>query len=341
MPNFALIIIPTFLLSIVFTLVLMKTALKFGIIDVPDKKRKFHSKPTPLLGGVAIFLSFFIILFYFKDYLVSGDLNEAHWIGFFIGGLILMIGGFLDDKFKLLPSSQIVFPLLASLSVVFGGVGIEKMTNPFGGYIFLSAPVSAIIIILWLIGMTYTTKLLDGLDGLVTGVSAIGSLIIFLFTISAKYYQPDIGLAALALFAASIGFLIFNFNPAKIFLGEGGSLFLGFALGVLAIISGGKIAIALLVMGMPILDVAWTIARRLKEGKNPFRFSDRKHLHFRLQDSGLSQKQTVLVFYAFSLVFGLSALFLQSIGKVFLLGILVLIMFSIIIVFNHFDRKKI
>lgn len=341
MPNIAFVTIPTLTLSIVFTLILIKIAFKYGIIDAPDKDRKFHPKSTPLLGGVAIFLSFFIILYFFKDYLTSGNLNNRHWLGFFIGSLFLMIGGFLDDKFKLSPSLQIIFPLLASLSVVFGGVEIEKITNPLGGYFFLSAPASATIIILWLLGMTYTTKLLDGLDGLVTGVSAIGSLIIFLFTISTKYYQPDIGLAALVLLAASVGFLIFNFNPAKIFLGEGGSLFLGFALGVLAIISGGKIAIALLVMGMPILDLIWTIIRRLKEGKNPFRFSDRKHLHFRLLDLGLSQKKTVLVFYAFSLVFGLSALFLQSIGKVFLLGILVLVMFTIIIIFNYFDRKKI
>jgi len=340
MPNLAITVLISLTFSIVFTLITKKLALKYRIIDQPDKDRRFHKDPTPLLGGVAIFLSFFLTLYIFRDYLVSGDLNNRHWVGFFIGSLFLIFGGFLDDKFKLAPRFQIIFPLLASLSVVFGGVGIEKITNPFGGYLFLSAPVSAFLIIAWLLGMTYTTKLLDGVDGLVTGVATIGSLIIFLFTITTKYYQPDIGLAALVLSASSFGFLIFNFNPAKIFLGEGGSLFLGFALGVLAIISGGKIAIALLVMGIPMMDVVWTILRRLKEGKNPFKFSDRKHLHFRLLDAGLSQKQTVLVFYLFSLVFGLSALFLQSTGKIFLLGVLVLIMFIFIASFNYFDKKK-
>lgn len=129
---------------------------------------------------------------------------------------------------------------------------------------------------------------------------------------------------------ASLGFLIFNFNPAKIFLGEGGSLFFGYALGVLAIISGGKIAIALLVMGIPILDVAWTILRRLASGKNPFRAADRQHLHHRLLDSGLSPKLTVLVFYAGAAVFGLSGLFLQSRGKLWALLILIASMFLLV-----------
>jgi UDP-GlcNAc:undecaprenyl-phosphate GlcNAc-1-phosphate transferase len=185
----------------------------------------------------------------------------------------------------------------------------------------------------------YTTKLLDGIDGLVTGVTAIGAFIIFLFTMTTKYYQPDIGLAALILAGVSLGFLVFNWHPAKIFLGEGGSLFLGFALGVLAIISGGKIAIALLVMGIPIMDVAWTIIRRTKAGKNPFKFADREHLHFRIFDSGLSQRQTALVYYILATLFGLSALFLQSLGKLLALVLLLIIMLTVIISFYHFEKK--
>ena len=155
-----------------------------------------------------------------------------------------------------------------------------------------------------------------------------------------KYYQPDIGLAALILAGACLGFLIFNWNPARIFLGEGGSLFLGFALGVLAIISGGKIAIALLIMGIPIMDLIWTIVRWLIKKQNPFKSADRKHLHHRLLDIGLTQKKVVFVFYAFSLVFGLSALFLQSRGKVAVLGVLVFIMLFIIIGFSCLDKRS-
>ena len=250
-----------------------------------------------------------------------------------------MIGGFLDDKYNLKPIQQFIFPCLAIISVIAGGVQIEKITNPLGGYFYLGSA-SAILIILWLLGMMYTTKLLDGLDGLVAGLTAIGSLTIFLFTLTSKYYQPDIGLAALVLAAASIGFLFFNWHPARVFLGEGGSLFLGYALGVLAIISGGKIAIALLVMGIPILDVVWTILRRLLAGQNPFSFADRKHLHFRLLNLGLTVKKSVLLFYAISIIFGLSALFLQSIGKVLALIALASIMLLIVISFAYLDRNR-
>jgi len=335
---YTIIFISIFLLAALLTLFVKKLAIDFNLMDKPDGKRKAHIAPTPLFGGTAVFLSFFIALFFFRDKILAGNLEPRHWLGFFIGACFLIIGGFLDDKYNLKPSRQVVFPLLAIFSIIIGGVQIEKITNPLGGFLYPNY-FSSVIIFLWLLGMMYTTKLLDGVDGLVSGVSAIGGFIIFLFTITTKYYQPDIGLAALIFSAACFGFLIFNWYPARIFLGEGGSLLLGYILGVLAIISGGKIAIALLVMGIPILDVLWTILRRLKEGKNPFKFADRKHLHFRLLESGLGARKTVLFYYLFSLVFGLSAVFLQSKGKLMALGILVIIMFGTIVYFRRFDGK--
>lgn len=337
--NYWLIFIFTLVLSVVLTVLVKKLAKKLDIVDRPGSERKIHIFETPLLGGVAIFLTFFIILYLVRGALLSGNLEPRHWFGFFIGGAILMIGGFLDDKYNLKPGRQLVFPVLAIISVIAGGVSIEKISNPFGGLIYLGLW-SAPLIAAWLLGMMYTTKLLDGLDGLVTGVTAIGAFIIFLFTMTTRYYQPDIGLAALILCGACAGFLIFNWHPASIFLGDGGSLFLGYALGVLAIISGGKIAIALLVLGIPILDVLWTIIRRAASGVNPFRFGDRKHLHFRLLDLGLGQKKTVLIFYALSAAFGLSALFLQSIGKIYALVILLAVMVVVVIGFFYLDKKK-
>ncbi|MFA6389884.1 MAG: MraY family glycosyltransferase, partial [Patescibacteria group bacterium] len=331
-----------FLLSAAGALLVKRLALRLGVVDLPATGRKVHQVAVPLLGGTAIFFAFFIGLFLVQNKLLAGNLAAHHWIGFFIGACILMLGGFLDDKYNLSPGKQIIFPVLAALAVIAGGVGIEKITNPLGGLLYLDqwkipllawsgkmhyfVFISDTFVLLWLMGMMYTTKILDGLDGLVTGVTAIGAFIIFLFTMTTKYYQPDVGLAALILSAACLGFLILNWHPAKIFLGEGGSLFLGYALGVLAIISGGKIAIALLILGIPILDVAWAIIRRIKAGKNPFRFSDRLHLHYRLFDSGLGQRKTVLIYYFLSAAFGLSALFLQSQGKVLALGILFLLM---------------
>lgn len=332
------IFILTTALSVIFTVVARRVAVSLNIIDRPDEERKIHKTATSLLGGMAVFLSFFIVLYFARDKLLIGDLEARHWLGFFIGACFLMLGGFLDDKYNLKPREQIIFPLLAIASVILGGVNIEKITNPFGGF-FYPGLFSAALLTIWLLGMMYTTKLLDGLDGLVSGVAAIGGIIIFLFTMTTKYYQPDIGLAALIFAAACLGFLFFNWHPAKIFLGEGGSLLLGYILGVLAIISGGKIAIALLIMGIPIMDVAWTIIRRILAGKNPFKFPDRKHLHFRLLDLGFGARKTVLIYYAFSSIFGLSALFLQSRGKVFALGILVLIMLAMAAAFRRIDKK--
>lgn len=335
----------SFILSIIFTLGVKRIAIYFKIVDNPDGQaggRKIHTRPIPLLGGLAIFAAYFIVLFIFSARFLSGNLHYSHLIGFFVGALIIMIGGALDDRYNLKPYQQIIFPLLAILAVILGGVEITRITNPYGAYFNLKsiALISPLLISVWLLGMMYTTKLLDGVDGLVTGVSGIGALVIFLFTLTTRYYQPDIAFASIVLVGATAGFLIFNWNPAKIFLGEGGSLLLGYILGVLAIISGGKIAIALLVMGIPILDVFWTILRRLLKGKNPFRFADRKHLHHRLLDIGLSQKKTVFIFYAFSLFFGLSGLFLQSRGKFLTLIILLLIMLFTVIIFWYLDRKK-
>lgn len=331
--------------SAALTLLVKRFAIAHNILDVPDSAggqgRKIHGRATPLLGGVAIFLSYFILLFVYAPHFLSGNLRWSHLISFFVGALIIIIGGSLDDKFNLRPSQQIIFPLLAIASLIIGGVAIEKISNPFGGYFYLDAWffIGPLLIAVWLLGMMYTTKLLDGVDGLVSGVSAIGGLVIFLFTLTTKYYQPDIAFAAILLTGAIGGFFIFNWHPAKIFLGEGGSLLLGYILGVLAIISGGKIAIALLVMGIPILDVAWTILRRVLQGKNPFRFADKKHLHHRLLALGLGQKKTVIIFYSLSLVFGLSGLFLQSRGKLWALIILIALMFLIVIFFWFIDQR--
>jgi UDP-GlcNAc:undecaprenyl-phosphate/decaprenyl-phosphate GlcNAc-1-phosphate transferase len=349
--------ITAFILAVIFTLAIKRTAEKFGVLDAPSGGRKVHKKPIPLMGGAAVFLSFFITLYLAGDILTSGNLSFSHWVGFFAGALVITIGGILDDKYNLKPRLQIIFPVLAAVCVIAGGVNIEKITNPMGGYVYLDAirlslfefggilyyfeVLSDLLIIAWLLAMMYSTKLLDGLDGLVTGVTAIGAFIIFIFTMTAAYFQPDLGAAALILAGSCLGFLVFNWHPAKIFLGEGGSLLAGYGLGVISIISGGKIAIALLVMGLPLLDMIWTIVRRLAAGKNPFKISDKLHLHFRLFDIGLGQRGTVLVYYLFSIIFGFSAVFLQSRQKLLALGSLIIIMAAIVAIFGYIDKKKV
>ena len=349
MIDYFLLLLLAFLLSALLTKAAIPLAKRWGLVDDP-RGRHEHLEPTPKMGGLAIYLALSAVLVLTWPHLVSGNLTWRHWLGVWLGATIVVVGGWLDDKLDWSPAKQFVFPVLACAAVLLGGVNIEKITSPLGGYIYFDnytwttwgvswSYLSAAVISLWLLGMMYTTKLLDGLDGLVSGVSIIAALIIFLFTVSTRYLQPDIAWAALAVAGAAGGFLVFNWQPAKIFLGESGALLLGFLLGVLSIISGGKFAIALLIMGIPILDVAWTIIRRLWQRKNPFKTADRRHLHFRLLDAGLSQRWAVAVFYVFAALFGLAGLFLQSQGKVLLLSVLALLMLVLIVSFYWLDRK--
>jgi len=333
-----------------------KLATYYNIVDNPDSDRKKHTTATPLLGGIAIFIALSLSLYIGREIILAGNLEVHHWLGVLIGGSFLMIGGLIDDIKKLSPAKQLIFPLLAAIAVVISGVGIEKITNPGGGFLYLDSfqipiffwnnhtyyfnVIADSFTILWLLSMTYTTKLLDGVDGLVGSITVVGSLVIFLFTTTTRWLQPDIAFTALILAAACLGFLILNWHPAKIFLGEGGSLLLGFMLGVLSIISGGKIAIALLIMGIPVLDVIWTIIRRIFKHQSPFQ-ADRHHLHFRLYDAGLGPRLTVLTFCLISLVFGLSGLFLQSKGKVYSLVGLFILMLILLSTFRWLDRRRV
>ena len=346
----------TFALAVILTPLIKRLAWRLDIIDRPDQVRKLQKQPVALLGGWAIFISISLVAFIFRRYFVAGDLNYHHWFGVWLGGLIVMIGGSLDDCYDLPAHKQFIFSILAVLAVIAGGVGIKKITGLDGQLVFLNTwqiPLFSwqgiirhfvvwvdLFTFFWLMGMMYTTKLLDGVDGLVTGLVGIGSLIIGLFTLTTKYYQPDIALAAFILTAACAGFLLYNWSPAKIYLGDGGSLLLGYLLGVLAIISGGKIAIALLIMGVPILDMIWVIIRRLVNKQNPFRTADRKHLHQRLMDLGWGAKRTTLTYYTVSLVFGLSALFLQSQGKRLALLLVIILMTIVVIRFSLLDKPQ-
>jgi UDP-GlcNAc:undecaprenyl-phosphate GlcNAc-1-phosphate transferase len=329
--------ITTLVLSLALVPLIKKVAYGIGVLDVPSDSRKIHKKPIPLLGGFAIFFSFFIVVILYLV-LVHPDSNiipMRYYAGIAIGAVILMWGGFLDDRYNIPPKYQIIFPILAALAVVQSGVGvgITYISNPLGGavqlgYTLLGLKVSSIFIFLFILGMIYTTKFLDGMDGLASGISFIASLTLFFLSLTPKINQSITASLAIIFCGAVLGFLVYNFNPASIFLGESGSTFLGFMLGVLSVLLGGKIATAVLVMGIPIMDVGWVIARRLWFGTSPFK-ADRKHLHFRLLDIGFSQRQTVLILYFIASVFGVMAIFLQSLGKLISMVILLIVMISI------------
>jgi len=311
--------ISSLVLSFILTWIVIKIAFKLKVLDHPRGLRKLHTQPMPLLGGLGIFGAFFIAVFLNLEKIISITVLEEFLLTMFIGATVLMIGGYFDDRYDLPATMSIIAPILAAVIIVASGLKVDYITNPFGGTFKIGIILGAILTFLWILGMMYTTKILDGLDGLVAGITTIGAGIIFFASFQKYFVQPEVALLAAILGGSCLGFLFWNFRPAKVFIGEGGSLLCGFLLASLAILAKGKIATTLLIMGIPILDLIWVIARRIKEGKSPFKTSDRKHLHHRLIDAGLSHRNAVLVYYCLTLIFGGTALFLQSTGKFFLL----------------------
>jgi len=321
-------------LAAIITPLIKKIAVSAKILDIPNSPRRIHKTPIPLLGGLAVFLAFFIsLLIYMQfDQVDFSIVPKKFFLAIILGGLALIIGGAIDDKYELPPKFLWLFPALASFIVVVLGVGntVTQISNPFGNpiplnFLLLGIPFSTIFMFIWMMGMIFTTKFLDGLDGLCAGISLIGGLTLFALSLTSNINQPITASLAIMLVGSLFGYIFYAFNPASIFLGEGGSTFVGFMLGVLSIILGGKIATALLVMGIPILDVAWVITRRLWYGTSPFK-ADRKHLHFRLLDIGFSQRTTVMILYAISAIFGFVAVYLQTWGKLIALLILSAVM---------------
>lgn len=343
---FFLFFVGTATLSFFITRAVRRLATHLGVHDVPDLPRKIHARPLPTFGGLAIFFSFLLGVLALALAFGTDEISPWRVAGMVLGGLILVIGGLLDDKYDLRPAVQFCFPVAAALLVVLSGTHISYITNPFGGAIILdewkvfSFPVlGGLLVFAWILGMTYTTKFLDGMDGLVSGISVIAGLVIFGLSLNPEVNQTTTAFLALLFAAACLGFLPHNFYPAKIFLGEAGSTLTGFMIATLAVISGGKIATALLVLGIPILDAAWVIVRRLWLRSSPF-VGDKKHLHFRLLDIGLSQRQAVVFLYFLAAIFGFVAVFLQSLGKLVALLVLSLVMVVVAIGVVVFYRRR-
>jgi UDP-GlcNAc:undecaprenyl-phosphate/decaprenyl-phosphate GlcNAc-1-phosphate transferase len=330
-------------LTATLTPVLAGLARRFGVVDVPRGERKIHDRIIPFFGGLSIFAGLFVpmlIVLLAGDHLTAGEIDPQHFIGFFLGAIVLLVGGVFDDKFDLPPRFSILFPLIAATLAVGFGIGVEKITNPLGGAIVLGSSLSIMLTLVWLLGMTYTTKLLDGLDGLATGVTLIGAVMIALLALSEKFSQPDVAVFALIFGAALLGFLFWNIYPATIFLGEGGSTFLGFTLGVLAVIAGSKLATTLLVVGVPMLDVAFVAWRRFREGRK-LTSGDRTHLHHLLLAAGLSQRTILAVYLGVATVFGITTLIFASWQKMIALGILVLLSgLAVSWLYKKYSREK-
>ncbi len=305
---FVLVFFVAFFLALVLTPPTIRFAQRMNWLDQPAPRR-LHQIPTPRIGGIPLAIALVAALAVTQPFPRIDEKEWARVMGLAIGVAIVGVVGLVDDVRELKPLALFAMQFGVALIAIASGVVIYEISSPLDGSpIVLPTAVAFVFTLFWIVGMMNTVNFLDGLDGLVGGVTMIAGAILFLHNY--KLGQESLMLLALALIGATLGFLIFNFPPAKIFLGSGAYV-LGFALAVLAIIGGTKAATALLALAIPILDVAWQILNRVRAGKSPFA-ADRGHLHIRLYDSGISTRAIVLIYYALTALFGALALTLPS-----------------------------
>lgn len=308
-----------FITSIIITPIIKKIAIKIGAVDKPNS-RKVHTKMMPRLGGLAIYISFIVGI------LVLQPKSDVA-IPIIIGSIIIVVTGILDDLVELSARYKLIGQLIAALVVVLNGVQVQYINLPFGGVLefgILSIPLT----ILWIVGITNAINLIDGLDGLAAGVSSIA-----LITISGMaLLKGDLFVTSLAfiVLGSTLGFLIYNFHPAKIFMGDTGALFLGYIISVLSLLGFKNVTmisliVPVIILGVPISDTIFAIIRRIVN-KQPISEADKSHLHHCLLNLGFSHRQTVLIIYGLAALFGISAvIFSQATIWGAILFILVLI----------------
>lgn len=303
------------ILSFLLTPPVKKLAYRIGAIDVPKDGRRMHKRPTPRLGGLAIFGGFLVAA------IVTGHITPQRlWI--LAGAAVIVVLGIFDDRNALSAKFKFVIQIVAAaIPVIFGNLRIAMFTNPFlfsdSLYWNLGA-LSIPITILWIVAITNAVNLIDGLDGLAVGVSSIASMTMLAVALFIGETEIAVILAALA--GACVGFMPYNLNPASIFMGDTGSTFLGYMLATLSIQGLFKVyalisfAVPFLILGLPIFDTAFAIVRRVLSGRSPLA-PDRGHVHHRLIDMGFNQKQAVAILYVISVVLGLIAVVLTTSGE--------------------------
>lgn len=321
-----------FLIALILTPQARRWGLRLGLADQPAPRR-VHQGTLSRLGGLPMYTAFMVTvgvtLLLPQFFPASRDpMAMTRLTGLLVGCTVVFLFGLLDDRLQLPAWPQAVVQIAAAFIAIASALFIKHVNNPFtnepfGGAAGFAWPIVWGLTLFWFVGMMNTVNWLDGLDGLAGGVAAIFCVVLAGHMLwRAETPQLSVAILPVALLGAVLGFLPFNFYPASIIMGSSGAYFLGFTLAALGIMGGARVATVLLVLGLPILDVAWLIWRRTRAGKSPYT-SSRDHLHHRLYDLGLSQRQVVMVYYAFCAAFGMTALLLNSrLYKLFALGIL-------------------
>lgn len=311
------------LFSIVLTPLVRRLALRYRIVDRPGARR-VHVTPLPRSGGLAVAAAFlgvaggFLIVNERLGLIaVPPSLRPLELVALLLGGAVAAALGAIDDLLDLRARWQILGQVGLATGAVALGIGVEFVNNPFGaGVIAFPAFAASAFTIFWIVGMINSINWIDGLDGLSTGVAIIAAVTLGLISLSTRVNQPLIAVLCFVLAGALLGFLRWNFHPASIFAGTSGVQFVGYTLAVLAILGTAKVAVALLVLGVPIIDTFWIIVRRLSQRRSPFS-PDRQHIHHRLLDLGLSHRQTVLVIYGLCTGLAILALILTGASQLY------------------------
>lgn len=308
------------------TFPLKKLAWKWQILDHPEK-RKLHQHITPRMGGLAIFIGAAAGVAYLRP-------EHIHLTAVSVGAMIIVLTGLLDDRYNIRPIVKLSGQLLAALVLISSGLVIEKVTLPFLGMVelgFLAIPITLV----WVVGITNAINLIDGLDGLATGVSTIALTVFFIMSlVDLRIFAAYL---SIILIGANLGFIYHNFYPAKIYMGDTGSNFLGYMIAVISMLGLFKniallgFVIPIIILAVPIFDTLFAVLRRLKNKQHVMK-PDNKHIHYQLLRAGLTHKQSVLVLYAFSMLFGVLAIVFAraSIDIVLIVSVIVFILIHLL-----------
>lgn len=335
--QYLLVFVTSLALAALLTPLVSRLGRRLGIVDRPGGRRT-HKGAIPRLGGVPLFVAFVAAVGMGQALGVpTADAKEpVRLFGLLAGSTLLFVVGLIDDRWELRPLPQFIAYLAAALVAVCTHIVLERFNNPLTDTEVILPPILYVpLTVFWITGMTTTVNWLDGLGGLAAGVGAIlcAVLVVHMHSVG----QPSVALLPLALLGALLGFLPYNFAPARVFLGSAGAFFLGYALSALGLIAGGRVATVLLVIGLPIVDVAWQIFDRFRRHRSPAQ-ADRGHLHFRLLDRGLSERAIVLLYWGFCALFGVLTLTISS--RLYKLIALVGISAVVIVVLACLSRRR-
>jgi len=303
------------LIALAVTPLVRKLAFRIGAVDRPNE-RKVHAGIMPRMGGLGIYIAFVAAALLFAP-------RSAQLTGILLANTLIVITGILDDTRDLSPKIKLLGQVLAALVLMEYGFEVKFLTLPLEGGIVYLERADTIFTVFWLVGVTNAVNLIDGLDGLAAGTSAIAATTMSVVALMTGQIQAFV--LGLILVGAIVGFLKYNFHPASIFMGDTGSMLLGFNLAALAILGMTKsvtvisLLLPVIILGIPILDTLWAIVRRASRGKHIFE-ADKKHLHHRLLQIGLSHRNTVLVIYGVNLFLGAAAILIQTLGNLWSLA---------------------